>query len=107
MKFSELISGSSYGADNVRAGGIDVTGIAYDSRKIKPGKYFAIKGLKDDGNKFIEPAINKGAKIIFTEEEIPAAADAEIIKVSNIRKLMAELSGKYYFDNSSKLRLIE
>jgi UDP-N-acetylmuramoyl-L-alanyl-D-glutamate--2,6-diaminopimelate ligase len=107
MKFSELISGSSYGADNVRAGGIDVTGIAYDSRKIKPGNiFFAIKGLKDDGNKFIEPAINKGAKIIFTEEEIPAAADAEIIKVSNIRKLMAELSGKYYFDNSSKLRLI-
>ena len=39
-----------------------------DSRKIKPGDTFiALHGYKEDGHKYIEEAIEKGAKKIIAE----------------------------------------
>ena len=44
--------------------------IAFDSSKIKKNFiFFAIKGNKYDGHKFINDAIEKGAKIIIHEKK--------------------------------------
>ena len=44
------------------------SGISFDTKNIKKNNiFFAIKGNKFDGNKFISNAINKGSKIIVTE----------------------------------------
>ena len=107
MKISEIISNVKVRMDHNFRNDIEISGLAYDSRKVEPGNiFFAIKGLKDDGNKFVGNAINKGAVIIFTEEDLTSEEKVEIVKVGNIRKLMAEMSKEYYFKNSSDIRLI-
>ena len=55
----------------------EIKGIAYDSRLIKKSYLFvAIKGLKDDGHKYIESAIKNKASIIIYDN----TADKEFIK---------------------------
>ena len=46
------------------------SGICFDSSKCKKDNiFFAIKGTKIDGNKFISHAIQKGAKIIISNQK--------------------------------------
>ncbi|HQY21691.1 MAG TPA: Mur ligase domain-containing protein, partial [Ignavibacteria bacterium] len=48
----------------------EITGLCYDSRNVKPGNiFFAVKGLISDGNNFIKEAIEKGAVLVFTDDE--------------------------------------
>ena len=50
---------------------IEITNINDDSRSIsKGGLFFAIKGLTNDGNKFIPKAIENGAVCVVTDEDI-------------------------------------
>jgi len=107
MKISEIINKSRVNAELKLRDDIEITGLHYDSRKIKPGNiFFAIKGLKDDGNKFVTDAINNGAVLIFTEDDISMQTAVPAVKTNEIRKLMAEYSGIFYGDPSSKLKLI-
>ena len=47
------------------------SGISFDSSKVKKNNiFFAIKGIKFDGNNFIPKAIKKGSKIIISEKKI-------------------------------------
>ena len=79
------------------------SGISTDSNKIKPGNiFFAIKGNLFDGNKFISNAINKGAKIIISENcKTEIKKNILYIKSNNVRKLFAEFAYKI-FDNKFK-----
>ena len=44
---------------------INILDLALDSRKVKKGSlFFAIKGSKTTGEKFIKEALNKGAKAV-------------------------------------------
>ena len=44
--------------------------IAFNSKKCKKGDiFFAIKGSKKNGNKYINDAISKGAKTIISENK--------------------------------------
>ena len=50
-----------------------ITDVEYDSRCIKKGNiFFAIKGLQDDGNFFIEEALNNGASAFVVSKDYPA-----------------------------------
>ena len=61
----------------------EINGIAYNSKLIKENYLFvAIKGLKDDGHKYIESAIQNKASIIIYDN----SADKDFIK---------ELQNKY------------
>ena len=51
-------------------GNVEVTGIDYDSRRIKAGMLFvAVSGFKMNGNDFIADAVNNGAVAILTDED--------------------------------------
>lgn len=105
MKFSELIGESKLTGKIEIENDFEVTGLAYDSRKVKPGNiYFAIKGMKDDGNKYVNDAINNGAEIIFTEDKADQSSNR--VHAVEIRKLMAELSGIFFGKPSEKIKLI-
>ena len=46
---------------------VALTGLAIDSRKVKPGDLFAaIKGATVDGNDFIDAAIGRGAAAVIS-----------------------------------------
>ncbi|MBK8552724.1 MAG: UDP-N-acetylmuramoyl-L-alanyl-D-glutamate--2,6-diaminopimelate ligase [Ignavibacteria bacterium] len=107
MKLSEIINQCSDKINMYNFKDFEVTGLVYDSRKVKPGNiFFAIKGLKDDGNKFIAGAVSKRAGLILNEEEINAESGMPLVRVKELRKLMATISGIYYGNPSEKLKLI-
>ena len=74
------------------------SGISFNTRSLKKNNiFFAIKGNSIDGNKFISKAIEKGSKIIVTEQKIKDYRNGILfIRTKNIRKLLAEVSFKIY-----------
>jgi len=86
---------------------MEYTGIAYDSRKVKPGDAFvAIPGFKADGADFVPEAIEKGAKVIVAEREVRVPAGVDFQRVPSARRALAHLANKFYDHPSRKLRLI-
>ena len=69
------------------------SGICYNSLKCKKNNiFFAIKGNKVNGNKFINQAIQKGAKIIISNQKFEGTKkNVLFIKSSNVRKSLSEL----------------
>ena len=74
------------------------TGLCFDSLKSKKGYiFFAIKGTTINGNKFINQAIQKGARTIISSEELEGfKKNILYIKSSNVRKLLARTSYSIY-----------
>ncbi|MFZ1320468.1 MAG: UDP-N-acetylmuramoyl-L-alanyl-D-glutamate--2,6-diaminopimelate ligase [Ignavibacteria bacterium] len=110
MKLSEIsekIRNSSLKYEIEFSDDVEITGLCYDSRIVKPGDiFFAVKGLISDGNKFIKEAIERGAVIVFTDDDNFSESEMPVIKVDDVRKIMALMSGIFYEDPSSKLKLI-
>ena len=64
-EFPQLLHGAEVLA---QSGNPSVSGLEYDSRRIKPGDVFvAMRGESSDGNKFIDKAIAAGAVAIVTD----------------------------------------
>lgn len=104
MNIRELIGRSELTFSDYNGQDFDVKGITYDSRKVKPGFVFiAIKGLKDDGSKYIDNARSNGAGLIISEANDRSASD--VIATGNPRRAMAELSRVFYGDPSRRLAL--
>jgi len=83
---------------NSKIGSERIKGISSDSRNIKKGDLFvSIKGNKFDGNKYIDEAISKGAKVILYSGSIKKKYEhAKLIRVKDTRSKLAEISSKYY-----------
>lgn len=109
-------------ADNLSD--FSVKGITDDSRKVQEGFLFAaVKGKKQDGNKFISEAIARGAKAIVTQCQVsPLTAgqasvpecfgtgkcqdSISVIKVKDTRKALADLAAEFYGYPSRKIKCI-
>ncbi len=90
-------------------GDLEITEVAYDSRKVKPGTLFvAIRGEKTDGNKFVSDAAAQGAVAILSEESRPESAAAEFpwIKVPDARKALAAVAANYFGRPADVLKLV-
>ncbi len=77
---------------------IIIKGLSDNSKKIKKGFiFFAIKGRNFNGEKYIDEAIKKGASIIICSKNCSYnQKKITIIKTSDIRNLMSEISSKFY-----------
>ena len=107
MKFSEMIikSGSEIAKLNITQD-FEVNKLCYNSNMVEPGDiFFAIRGFKSDGNKYIPQAFSKGAAAVFTDNSDINLKDNVYI-VPDCRKTMAEMSGIYYGHPSLKMKMI-
>ncbi|GAB1370283.1 UDP-N-acetylmuramoyl-L-alanyl-D-glutamate--2,6-diaminopimelate ligase [Candidatus Kapaibacterium sp.] len=107
---SDLLVNSEYELINGTLD-IELFGLAYNSNKVKKGFGFvAIKGEKTDGHQYITNAIESGARTIFceaiSENIIKKYTNVTFVKVSNSRKLLAEMANAFYDYPSEKLKLI-
>ena len=77
---------------------IRVRGICFDSRKVKKKDiFFAIRGSKTSGTKFIDEAISKGAAAIVTTKKTKHKSDQiPLVLVKDIRKSLSEACSKFY-----------
>jgi len=83
-----------------------VAGLAYDSRRVKPGfVFFAIPGARSDGREFIGDALARGAAAVVAERPIQRAGDAAAIRVRNVRRTMGQWSARFYDYPSRGMRV--
>ncbi|MEI6560744.1 MAG: UDP-N-acetylmuramoyl-L-alanyl-D-glutamate--2,6-diaminopimelate ligase [Verrucomicrobiota bacterium] len=74
----------------------EIAAICYDSRRVQKNALFvALSGEKEDGNKFIEEAIERGAVAIVTEQE-QTQMRATLVVVKNARQALADLAAEFY-----------
>ena len=72
---------------------IEVSDIAYDSRKVKPGVLFvAMKGFRVDGHDYIETAILNGSRCIVVEDDVEVSSDITVVKLKDTRTDLSKLS---------------
>jgi UDP-N-acetylmuramoyl-L-alanyl-D-glutamate--2,6-diaminopimelate ligase len=85
----------------------EITGIAYDSRRVMPGHMFvAMRGERTDGHRFVEAAIERGAAAIVLERDASFNPRATRIKVSDARRSMAQASAQFYNHPSQQLKVV-
>jgi UDP-N-acetylmuramoyl-L-alanyl-D-glutamate--2,6-diaminopimelate ligase len=81
----------------------EVTGLAYDSRKVAPGDLFvAIPGFKEDGARFSEQALARGAVAAVTEQ----GSGPRTLLHPNPRLALALLADRFYDHPSGKVKLV-
>ncbi len=84
---------------------VDITGIAYDSRAVKPGNLFvAITGYKTDGHKYIDAAVKAGAAAVVCEHE--PEEDVPYVLVKNSRQVLAQSSANFFNHPEKELKII-
>lgn len=87
---------------------IDITHLAYDSRKVQQGSLFiCIPGGTVDGHEFARGAVEKGAKALVVEryvENIPESIPQ--LKVANARLALANIAEAFYGYPSRALRIL-
>ena len=74
---------------------LEITDIAYDSRKVRPGGLFvAITGFASDGNRFIPMAMDRGAAVIVTTKR--PVLEVPYVLVESDRLALALLSANFF-----------
>jgi UDP-N-acetylmuramoyl-L-alanyl-D-glutamate--2,6-diaminopimelate ligase len=105
MNFQQLL----YGAEILsQSGNPEVSGVDYDSRRIKPGDAFvAMRGESSDGNKFIDKAIASGAVAVVTDSATEKPRDGIAwAQVPHGRRALARLSANFYKRPAERLSVI-
>ena len=93
--------------DTTPAAAATVTGIAYDSRHVEPGRVFvALRGLKADGATYARQAIERGAPVVVSEEQAPGDLADRWVQVSDGRLALALLADAFYRHPSGELRVV-
>ena len=72
------------------------SGLSFNSQKCKKDNiFFAIKGNKIDGNRFIDDAIKKGAKTIISNNKFTGFKKKILyLRCKNVRKTLSEVAYK-------------
>ena len=85
---------------------IEITNIQYDSRLVTDGTLFiCIKGFNSDGHKYIESAIEKGAKAFLVQDDIEIDGYT-FIQVEDTRKTMSAVAANFYNHPSKEMDVI-
>lgn len=83
-----------------------VTCLVTDSRRVVPGAlFFAIGGLRTDGNYYVEEAVDRGAVAIVTEQDLGAHFPIDYIRVADARQALALVSRRFYGAPDERLKI--
>ena len=106
MKLTDLLTDIPHA---LIAGSADreITGIAYDSRKVTPGCLFVcLRGEQVDGHTFIPAALQAGAAAIVVEEAPAQVGEATLIQVADSRVALAHLSAAWFSHPARAMTMI-
>jgi UDP-N-acetylmuramoyl-L-alanyl-D-glutamate--2,6-diaminopimelate ligase len=95
MTFEHLLDGAEVLA---HSGNVSVSGVEYDSRRVKPGCAFvAMRGETSDGNRYIDQAIQAGAVAVVTDSSTEKARESVAwAVVPHGRRALARVSANFY-----------
>ena len=105
MKLEELVRGVP-GATLEGNGDVEISGIAYDSRRVKPGDLFvAVEGLQADGHVFVTDALTIGAAAVAVEREVKLPAGTPLVRMPSTRSGLAEVAAEFFGRPSRRLKV--
>jgi UDP-N-acetylmuramoyl-L-alanyl-D-glutamate--2,6-diaminopimelate ligase len=88
---------------------LPVTGLEYDSRRVKPGNLFAaIHGAQFDGRAFAQQAADRGAVGILSDQPPLEGfhGDAAWLQVPHVRRSLGLAAAAFYADDIRHMRFI-
>ena len=95
MKLRDLFSDDA--TIGSQAAAIEVSGVAMDSRAVKPGDlFFALSGSKTDGARFIDAAIAQGAVAIAGDHPPSNLGSVPFVRTANPRRALALAAARFY-----------
>src|ERR1700742_3083707 len=95
MRLRDLFSDDASMAPQAEA--VAVSGLAVDSRAVKPGDlFFALAGSKTDGSGFIDAAIAAGAVAIAGNHLPEGEHRVPFVMTPNPRRALALAAAKFY-----------
>ena len=105
MTLRELLAGADV-TEIVGDGGVEIEGLAYDSRMAKPGTlFFAYRGATVDGHAYAQAAVDAGAVAVVCEREIELPPFVVQARVADARAAMAHAAARFYGDPTAELRV--
>jgi UDP-N-acetylmuramoyl-L-alanyl-D-glutamate--2,6-diaminopimelate ligase len=89
----------------------EVTGVAYDSRRVQPGNLFvAVEGFAVSGTTFVHEAVDRGARAIVSVEAVQGsvvgAQGVVWVRTRQPRHLLAIVANRFFDDPSSAVKLV-
>ena len=77
---------------------IIISGISTNSKKVKKNYiFFAIRGKKFNGEKFIKEAVSRGASVVVCSKSCKIRDNSiHTIKTNKIRYLLSDITSKFY-----------
>src|SRR5271155_4208116 len=97
MKLRDLFSDDATIDPQAKAGAIEVSGLAVDSRAVKPGDlFFALAGARTDGARFIDAAIAAGAVAIAGDHPPSGGCRVPFVTTLNARRSLALAAAKFF-----------
>jgi UDP-N-acetylmuramoyl-L-alanyl-D-glutamate--2,6-diaminopimelate ligase len=101
MRLDALIAADPAG----EAAGVEITGLAYDSREVAPGDlFFCVSGFRSDGHEFAPEAVRAGAAALVVER--PLGLGVPEVLVESARAAMAPAAARFYGEPARELRVV-
>ena len=95
MKLAQLLS-CLEGARVTGDSEVEITGLYYDSRSVRPGGlFFGLHGVKSDGCQFLDAAVKGGAVAVVADRPC-AVAGASYVQVGDARRAMSLMAACFY-----------
>ncbi len=115
MKLADLIAAEPAARARVRAGThahartraatVEITALAYDSRKVRPGTlFFCVPGAQSDGHDFAAAAVRAGAAALVAER--PLGLGVPEVLVDSARAAMGPLAARFNRDPTAELDVV-
>ena len=83
---------------------VDITGLAYDNRRVEPGTlFFCVVGSRD-GHEFAPSAVQRGAAALVVERTLDL--DVPQVVVGDSRAAMAPAAARFHGDPTDDLRVV-
>ncbi len=84
---------------------VSVTGLAYDSRAVKPGDlYFAVRGAHVDGHDFIDAARAQGAVAVIVDKKVETTLP--LVRVRSVSESMPKIAAAFFDHPSKKVNVV-
>jgi UDP-N-acetylmuramoyl-L-alanyl-D-glutamate--2,6-diaminopimelate ligase len=101
MRLDGLIAAELAG----EAAGVEITGLAYDSRDVAPGDlFFCVSGFRSDGHDFAAEAVRAGAAALVVERRLDLGVPE--VLVESARAAMAPAAAAFYGDPARELSVV-
>jgi UDP-N-acetylmuramoyl-L-alanyl-D-glutamate--2,6-diaminopimelate ligase len=108
MRLDELTAGFAGGGPTAVGGAgavVEITELAYDSRRVRPGAlFFCVRGFRNDGHEFAAQAVDRGAAALVVER--PLGLGVPELVVESARAVMGPIAARFHDDPTAKLRVV-